>query len=61
MKKVKITVVRKTEYKDLMEIYENPIKNACNLTIGQQFIVIDGKKPIGLCDSAWETMQKFVI
>ena len=31
MKRCKITAVRKTEYKDLMEKYENPIQHACNV------------------------------
>ena len=32
MKRCKITAVRKTEYKDLMEKYENPIQHACDLS-----------------------------
>ena len=31
MKRCKITAVRKTEYKDLMEKYENPIQHACDI------------------------------
>ena len=57
---VKITAIRKTEYKDLQELYENPIGNACDISIGQVFISIDGEKPNGLCDSAWESMERFV-
>ena len=60
MKNCKITVVRKTEYRDLMEIYENPIEHACNLNEGQVFISEKGEKPQGLCDSAWESMSYFV-
>ena len=60
MKKVKITVMRKAEYKDLMEKYENPISHACDLVEGQVFIV-NGDKPEGLCDSAWETLFPFVL
>ena len=60
MKNCKITVVRKTEYRDLMEIYENPIEHACNLNEGQIFISENGEKPQGLCDSAWESMSYFV-
>ena len=58
--KVKITAVRQTEYKDLMQLYENPIKNACDIKVGQEFISENGQKPHGLCDSAWESMQSFV-
>ena len=60
MKNCKITVVRKAEYRDLMEIYENPIQHACDLNEGQVFISVKGEKPQGLCDSAWESMSYFV-
>ena len=39
MKRCKITAVRKTEYKDLMEKYENPMEHACDIEEGQVFIV----------------------
>lgn len=38
MKRCKITAIRKTEYKDLMEKYENPMENACDIEEGQVFI-----------------------
>ena len=58
--KIKITAVRQTEYKDLMELYENPIKNACDIKVGQEFISENGQKPQGLCQSAWESMESFI-
>ena len=58
--KVKITAVRKTEYKDLMAIYENPIEHACDVREGDVFISENGEKPSGLCQSAWESMEYFV-
>ena len=60
MKKVKITAVRRTEYPDLMAIYENPIQHACDIAIGRSWISEDARKPEGLCDSAWESMRPFV-
>lgn len=60
MKKVKITAMRKTCYPDLMERYENPIEHACDVQEGQVWISVDGQKPDGLCDSAWESMSAFV-
>ncbi|MBE6518958.1 MAG: TIGR04076 family protein [Thermoplasmata archaeon] len=57
---VKITAVRKTCYEDLMEQYENPIDHACDIQIGQIFISKNGKRPEGMCESAWESMEKFV-
>lgn len=38
MKKVRITVVRKACYPNLMEKYENPIEHACDIEEGQVFI-----------------------
>lgn len=61
MKKVKITVMKQTVYKDLIEKYENPIKHACDMKIGQVFIANGWQQPEGLCDSAWESMSAFVM
>ena len=58
--KIKITAIRKACYKDLMEKYENPIEHTCDIVEGQEFISIDGKKPEGMCDSAWDSVQYFV-
>ena len=60
MKKCKITVMRKALYPDLMEKYENPIEHACDVEEGQVFLSENGQKPVGLCDSAWESMAYFV-
>ena len=44
----------------MMEKYENPIEHACDLVIGQTFISVDGTRPVGFCESAWESMAYFV-
>ncbi|MGB4609928.1 MAG: TIGR04076 family protein [Saccharofermentanales bacterium] len=61
MKKVKITVKRIVVHQDLIDQYENPIEDACNLTEGQVFIANGWRKPEEMCDSAWETMSPFVM
>ena len=61
MKKVKITVMKKAYYKDLIEKYENPITHACNLEEGQTFTANGWERPKGLCLSAWESMSPFVM
>lgn len=61
MKNCRITVIRKAKYQDLMEKYENPMENACNLKEGQVFVTEGWKKPDGLCESAWESMSSFVM
>lgn len=61
MKKVKITVIRKVHHADLSTQYENPIEHACDMQEGQTFISEDAQKPEGLCESAWGSMQAFVM
>ena len=61
MKKVRITAVRKACYPDLMEQYENPIRHACDVQEGQVWIANGWEKPMGMCDSAWESMSPFVM
>ena len=60
MRNVRITVMRKVCHRDLMEQYENPIEDACDMEEGRVFISEGGQRPNGLCDSAWETMSSFV-
>ena len=60
MKKCKITVMKKTQYPDLMALYENPIEHACDLQVGQVFIANGFEKPQGLCESAWESISPYV-
>ena len=60
MNNVLITAIRQTIYTDLMAKYENPIQHTCDVCEGQQWIAPCGSKPVGLCDSAWESMRAFV-
>ena len=53
--------MRKACYKDLMEKYENPMEHACDIEEGQVFIANGWCKPVGMCDSAWESMSPFVM
>lgn len=61
MKKVKITVVRKADYKDLQGKFENPILHACDVYEGQVFVANGFEKPERICDSAWESISPFVM
>lgn len=61
MKKVKIRAVRKADYKDLQQIYENPIENACSVEEGMEWESVNGEKPDGMCNEAWESMKRFVM
>lgn len=58
MKRIKITVLRKARYDDLIAKYENPIDHACDLEEGQVFYCEGWQKPKGFCDSAWETLSQ---
>lgn len=61
MKKVKITVIRKVSHTDLSVQYENPINHSCDMQEGKSYVSIDALKPDGLCESAWQSMQSFVM
>lgn len=61
MKKVKITVMKQVNHSDLMEKYENPLKNTCDMKVGQVFVADSWDKPEGLCESAWQSMAPFVM
>ena len=60
MKKIRITVMRRAWYADLIEKYENPIEHACDMVEGQVFIANGTEKPLDMCDSAWECMLPFI-
>ena len=60
MNKVRITAIRQTVYSDLIAQYENPIEHACDIRQGQQWTSVNGKRPEGLCPSAWDSMRPFV-
>lgn len=61
MKKIRITVMKKACYEDLMEKYENPMEDACDMEQGQVFTADGWRRPEGLCESAWESMSPFVM
>ena len=56
----RITVMRRTFYKDLAEKYENPIEHACDMEIGKVFVSKNAQRPEGFCDSAWYSLRPFV-
>lgn len=57
---VRITAIRKSDYRDLQLLYENPIEHTCEVQEGQTWISHSGEKPEGLCESAWGSMSEFV-
>ena len=61
MKKVKITVMKKARYDDLIEEYENPMEHECDVELGDTFIANGWEKPEDFCSSAWESISSFVL
>jgi len=61
MRRIKITVMSKARYDDLIALYENPIEHACDLKEGQVFFCEGWQKPKGFCDSAWDSISPFVM
>ena len=47
MKKVRITVKKIVTHDDLIEMYENPIEHACQMSLGQTFIANGWERPDG--------------
>ena len=60
MYNVRITAIRKADYRDLQAEYENPIEHACDVAEGQTWTSVGAQRPEGMCESAWESMRWFV-
>ena len=60
MKKVRITVMRMARYDDLIEEYERPLRNPCDMKLNQVFVSDGLKMPKGFCESAWITISPYV-
>ena len=56
MKKVKITILRKTLIKDLAEEYGAENLGPCPMLREGQVFYADYAKPEGLCDEAWKAI-----
>ena len=52
--------MRITSYPDLIARFENPIEHTCDMKEGMVFIVKGGERPVGFCDSAWDSILPFV-
>lgn len=60
MKKVKITVVKKDFYDDLVQQYGNKNLTKCSrFELGQTFIT-DYRKPEGFCEEGWKSISHYV-
>ena len=57
---VRITVMRKAAYKDLMAEHEKPMENACSMAEGMVFISRHGLRPEAFCENAWPALEPFV-
>ena len=60
MKEVKITVLRRSEYPELMEAYELPQEVPCEMVLGQVFYSTGTARPDNFCNNAWQTLAPFV-
>lgn len=60
MKKVKITVLRKTLQEDLAREYGVEGLTACPMLREGQVFYADYAKPEGLCDEAWKAIYQYV-
>ena len=60
MKKVKITVLRKTLQEDLAREYGAEGLSTCPMLREGQVCCADYAKPEGLCDEAWKAIYQYV-
>ena len=60
MKKVKITVLRKTLQQDLAKEYGIEGLTACPMLREGQVFYADYAKPEGLCDEVWKAIYQYV-
>ncbi len=61
MHNVRITVMKRAVHEDLIEKYENPIEHACDMKLGDVFVSVNGSRPEGFCESAWDVLSPFVM
>lgn len=62
MKKVKITVLKRTWNDDLAKQYAAPDLGPCDYhSEGEVFYSNGWQKPEGFCDNAWKSMQDYVM
>ncbi len=59
MYKVKITIIRKNKYDDLILKYENKILNPCPYKEGDTYIYDGLEKPKELCENAWLSIYPY--
>ena len=60
MKKVKITVLRTLFFDDIAKEYGGPnVQQGCAYKPGDTWLA-DFRKPDGLCDEAWQSLQHYV-
>ena len=60
--KVKITVLKRTLHKELLEKYAESIWEPCErLCEGKEFVSEDVNIPPGFCSWAWADIQKYVL
>ena len=60
--KVKITVLKRLQHKDLLEKYADSIWDKCDVfSIGQEFTADGTDMPEGFCGWAWSDIEKIVL
>lgn len=58
---VRIRVLRRACYTDLMERYERKMEEPCQMREGQTFCCYEAMMPAGFCQSAWLSLYPYVL
>ena len=61
MKNIRITVIRRSRYTDLMELYENQLEEECCMEVGKTYTINSLERPEGFCNVAWNILVPFII
>lgn len=57
---VRITAIRRADYRDLQRLYENQIEHTCDVCEGMQWVSQDARCPNAFCPEAWRTIREYV-
>ena len=60
MKKVRITVMKITVYRDLMDRYLGSADQPCPMEEGESYVCNGFSRPEGFCESAWTSVAPYV-
>ena len=59
--KIRITAKKQVIHQDLIDEFENKIEHACSMPVGKSYVITSLDRPLGFCESAWNSIYPFVM